>query len=358
MVARIRHAFLASDLGEPVTRFLFADRPKLVNRGVSSVQRVLKHHPAMEQFHTVSNPKPEIEIHRLSNSGEALQIDFSVLQAILQGVPRSYPFGAVAIHLHAPAFGEALRGLPKSGDSLPGVLITDNWWIKGRQRALSIYTVVEASASDQKLPPDPEPVARLLKACGKPRKTIQIPTLAPGGGLTVSIPAENIRAVNQVVADFRVRTRELVERAAMPHDLPPPAAIPPETVGLPAGPRKPALDAAFKPMGYACCGGSGEFHLTRRTAGNLIAEVFLDVGTWSHDVSASFLVKGAGFKASLGIPVLPGDFPSRQYPIGDAGQWRKIVENLAAMVRELERSFVPAVERAAGPSPAWHEPSV
>jgi hypothetical protein len=42
-------------------------------------------------------------------------------------------------------------------------------------------------------------------------------------------------------------------------------------------------------------------------------------------------------------------------PIGDAEQWQKIVENLAAMVRELERSFEPAVEQAAGPSPAWYE---
>ncbi len=46
-----------------------------------------------------------------------------------------------------------------------------------------------------------------------------------------------------------------------------------------------------------------------------------------------------------------------QYPTGDAVQWQKIVENLAAMVRELDRSFVPEIEQAAGPSPAWYQPA-
>jgi hypothetical protein len=94
-------------------------------------------------------------------------------------------------------------------------------------------------------------------------------------------------------------------------------------------------------MGYACRGGSGEFHLNRRTSGNLTVELYLDVGTWSHQVSAAFIVQGAGFKASLGIPVSPQEAPHGQYPIGDAAQWQKIVENLAAMVRELDRSLVP-----------------
>jgi len=121
-----------------------------------------------------------------------------------------------------------------------------------------------------------------------------------------------------------------------------------------AGPRKPALEAAFKPMGYSCRGGSGTFHLTRRTEQNLTLELYLDVGTWSHLVSAAYFIKGAGFQASMALPLAPEVFG--QYPIGDAERWQKIVENLAAMVRELERSFVPAVEEAAGPSPAWYVP--
>jgi hypothetical protein len=109
-------------------------------------------------------------------------------------------------------------------------------------------------------------------------------------------------------------------------------------------------------MGYGCRGGSGQFHLTRRTSGNLTVELYLDVGTWSHAVSAIFMVQGAGFKASLTIPVTPLDGPG-QYPIGDAFQWQRIVENLAAMVRELDRGFVPEIEQAAGPTPAWYQPT-
>jgi hypothetical protein len=67
--------------------------------------------------------------------------------------------------------------------------------------------------------------------------------------------------------------------------------------------------------------------------------------------------KGAGFKASFPMPVATQDVAGGQYPIGDAAQWQKIVENLAAMVRELDRSFVAEIEHAAGPSPAWYQPS-
>ena len=96
--------------------------------------------------------------------------------------------------------------------------------------------------------------------------------------------------------------------------------------------------------------------MTRRTSGNLTVELYLDVGTWSHAVSAIFLAQGAGFKASLTIPVTALDGPG-QYPIGDAFQWQKIVENLAALVRELDRSFVPEIEQAAGPTPLWYQPT-
>ncbi|HEY2472043.1 MAG TPA: hypothetical protein VGI45_29930 [Terracidiphilus sp.] len=159
-----------------------------------------------------------------------------------------------------------------------------------------------------------------------------------------------MKAVN---ADYRARIEEIAAAAMMPHQLPPMPDAMAQNLGVLAGQRKPALDSAFKSMGYSCTGGSGEFHLTRRTEGNLTVELYLDVGTWSHMVSGNFSVHGAGFRASLGIPVGPGILG--QYPIGDAAQWQKIVENLAAMVRELDRSFVPAIEEAAGPSPAWFE---
>ena len=300
------------------------------------------------------------ETRQLSNAATGEQADYAMIDTIMAGVPRSYPFAGAWIHFHAPVFGEALRGLPKLGKSLPGIVITDNWWVTGRKRALSAYTVFEVEEAAKKLPPHPEAVAAVIKACGKTRGTVQVPILAAGGRATVpSIPAASVEAVNAIVAAYRARLSEIVAKAEMPHDLAAPTAEMRErNLGIVAGPLKPALDAVFKPMAYSCRGGgAGELHVTRRTVGNLTVELYLDVGTWSHDVSAVFQVQGAGFRASFAIPVTARDVSCSQYPIGDAAQWQRIVENLAAMVRELDRSFVPDVEAAAGPTPAWYQPA-
>lgn len=353
MLGRVRQAFLDAGLGDPTLRFTFTDAPG--RNGVSSIDRVLKRFPAMNQFLVeIQIPGGRVGGHMLSNARSGEPVDWVAIESVAAGVPRSFPFQAVGLHLYEPAFGERLVGLPAIGHSYPGILISDSWWVSGRQRSLSAYTVVDAEESAKKLPPNPPAVDAVIKACGKAKKTVQIPILAPGGGLTLSIPPANLDAVKAVNADFRARIDEIVAAAAMPHILPPTVEALKSNIGVLAGPRKPALEAAFKPMGYSCTGGSGEFHLKRRTNANLIVELSLDVGTWSHMVTASFLVHGAGFRASLGIPVAPGIFG--QYPIGDADQWHKIVENLAAIVRELDRSFVPAIEQAAGPSPAWYEP--
>jgi hypothetical protein len=353
MLGRIRQTFLDAGLPEPAIRFTLVDSS--LKKG-APIDRVLKRYPEMKRFLTMTALIPgSSESRTLSNSATGEAVEYSTLQAIAAGVPRTYPFSGVWLHFHAPVFGERLIGLPKLGHSLPGVIVTDNWWVTGRQRALSVYTVLEADLADKKLPPNPAPVDAVIKACGKVRQTAQVPILAPGGGLVGSIPPANAEAVKAIVADYRARIKEVVDRAQLPHNLPPASDIRLQNPAVMAGPRKPALQAAFKPMGYGCRGGSGEFHLTRRTLGNLTVELSLDVGTWSHEVSALFLVQGAGFNASLGIPVSPQH--TGQYPIGDAAQWQKIVENLAAMVRQLDRSFVPEIEQAAGPSPAWYQPA-
>jgi hypothetical protein len=116
------------------------------------------------------------------------------------------------------------------------------------------------------------------------------------------------------------------------------------------------LERVFKPMGYTCRGESGTFTLRRRTAANLTVELHLDVGTWSHGVIAMLRVWGLGFKGLLSIPVSANALVHAQYPIGDADRWQKIVENLGAMVRELDRSLVPEIEAAVDPSPEWYQP--
>ena len=164
------------------------------------------------------------------------------------------------------------------------------------------------------------------------------------------------QAVKPVVLDYRARIAEIVKRAHLPHDLPSAGEALQTRPGLTAGPRKPALERAFKPMGYSCQGGSGSFTLRRRTAANLTVELYIDVGTWSHFVLPMFRVLGVGFKASLMLPVTEQAAVGSQYAVGSAEQWQKVVENLGALVKELDCTFVPDIERVVGPTPEWYRP--
>ena len=168
---------------------------------------------------------------------------------------------------------------------------------------------------------------------------------------------EAAHAVRAFVQDYRARFDEILDRAALLHDLPPAhEAMKSTPLGVTSGPKKPVLVRAFKPLGYDCRGGSGTFTLRRRTPGNLTVVISLDVGTWSHSLTAAFRVQGLGFQAVLPLPVSRRAAGGGQYPIGDAARWQQIVDNLAALVTEFDRSFVPAVEAASGPTPEWYHP--
>jgi hypothetical protein len=80
------------------------------------------------------------------------------------------------------------------------------------------------------------------------------------------------------------------------------------------------------------------------------------VGTWNKSLLARFTVKGVGFSARLPLPVSKRALEGGQYRIGDATHWQKRVDNMAAIVAELDRTFVPAIEAAAGPAPEWFTP--
>ena len=68
------------------------------------------------------------------------------------------------------------------------------------------------------------------------------------------------------------------------------------------------------------------------------------------------LIEGIGFKASMMLLVSRRAVLGGQYPIGGPERWQKIVDNLAALVAELDRTFVPAIEAISGPSPDWYKP--
>src|SRR5262249_2409901 len=258
--------------------------------------RVLKRYPDLQRFEStsslVSGTPP---VRRISNraespaAGEA--IAFSILLSIAAGVPRSFPFHNLTIHFCAPAFGISLPGAGQFGSMPPGVIVGDSWWVNGRVRSVSAVSSAEVEADGKALPRPDDRVAKVLVACGKVQSTAQLPLAERQTPEENPRPAtashEVARAVHEVVLGYRSRLAEVLERAALPHDLPHPLdALKILSFGEKTGPRKPALVRAFKPMGYDCRGGSGTFTLRRRTPSNLTVEISLDVGTWSQSLTA------------------------------------------------------------------------
>jgi hypothetical protein len=363
LLERIHAAFLASGLGEPSMFFTFSDPP--LPGAFSTIDRLLKKYPDFARFTGEQSGIPNVPpIRQVSNRpgspGAGASVPFSTLLAIAAGIPKSLPFHGVSIHFHSKAFGVQFP-LGNLAPIDPGVMVTDSWWVNGRDRGMRALTSVDADPAGKKLPPLPEHVATVLAACGKIKKTVQVPLAA---GESPAAPAQFARlsqdvaqAVSEVIQDYKARLAEVVERAAPPHDLAPALeALQNTSFAETTGPKKPVLVRAFKPMGYDCQAERGTFTLRRRTAGNLTVEIHLDVGTWSKSLSGSFTVKGIGFSARLRLPVSKRALEGMQYRIGDAGHWQKLVDNMAAIVAELDRTFVPAIEAAAGPAPEWFTP--
>ncbi|HEY2446397.1 MAG TPA: hypothetical protein VGI20_11740 [Rhizomicrobium sp.] len=403
MLERVHAGFVASGLGEPRISFALSDPPgtaetSLVSaalgiKRVSSVERVQKRWPELKGFvhERKAASAGQFSGRVISNAKDGKAVDFAILREIARGVPKSFPFHGARFHFSVPGFSEGpefpavpdrqtLSTLMRAGVDIgaghptsPGVSVQDFWWVNGRQRSLSAMRIVEADPAAKKLAPLPPAVASVFAACGKVRKTIQLPTMfspqapqapQPPDAATISPSSATGEAVRSIVRAWRARIGEYVER--LPHDLPhqPDAA---ETTSA-SGPRKPALVHAFAPMGYDCRGETGTFILSRRTAGNLTVRLSLDVGTWSNSLMAFFkvegLVDGKAFKATLNLPasrhaargIVHGQELCGQFPIGGPERWSKIVDNLAALVAMLDKSFVPEIETAAGPAPEWYRP--
>src|SRR5262249_21923492 len=157
--------------------------------------------------------------------------------------------------------------LAQSPEMMCGILVSDRWWVNGRNRSLSACTLVEADPASKKLPSTPAAVAAGLAPFGKTKRAGQGPlrsangeAAAPGlvhdpvpgvrtpmGVMIASANPEAARTVQAIMADYRARLPEIVERAALPHLLPAPGAEAYHNVapGVTAGPKKPALDRVF-----------------------------------------------------------------------------------------------------------------
>jgi hypothetical protein len=375
MMDRVHQGFVDAGL-EPVIHFNFADGGIV---SFSSVDRVLKRHPELERFVTSASPAPMLNIpgaRRLSNGplspGANEVVPYPTLQFIAAGVPRAYPFHHISIHFYTPEFGDAVPTATIAPGMLCGVLISDSWWVNARQRSLTACRMAEVELAAKKVPEPSGALATVFAACGKAKKTIQAPlpgalgsgpvpgVRLPSGAIIPSAKPELVVAVKAIAVKYRDSIAEVVALAGLPHDLPDHAEMSRLSQGVKSGPRKPALERVFKPMGYRVSGGtgssSGSFTLRRKTAANSTLELSLDTGTWFPAVLAIFMIYGLGWKATLTLPPTQKAVAGGQYMIGDAENWQKIVDNLGALVAHLERTFVPEVEAVAGSSPEWYQP--
>lgn len=331
---------------------------------VSAVERAVKKYPHLAPFERSSSPAGAfLPAARRLAFGEADDdvVRLADVLSLADGVPRSLPFHVVNVLFGHTAFGE-----PEFAAGLappPGIAIVDSWWVNKRNRGLTALYAVDGDAAAKVLPDPPAPVAQVLAGLGKPKRKGQF--VPPAGRLRLAAArqmagaaeiagASAFTAITPIVAKYRAEMRALIERLALPHDLPPEVEAAPANAGA-SGPLKPALVQAFTPRGFDCRGESGMFTLRRRTPTNLVVDLELDVGTWSRSVTAMFHVHGPGFKATI-MPPVTARSSRGQYPIGDTGNWECIVANLAAIVDELSKTFVPEIEAAVGPAPAWFEP--
>jgi hypothetical protein len=375
VLERIHSAFRQSGEPDPQIRFVFADSG-LPGR-VSSVDRVLKRFPEMERFHsTVDGILGQPAFRQLSNqagtTAENEVVDFPTLLGIAEGVPKSFPFHSIAIRFSGPCLGALPPGFkpplaaPAQGvDS--GILVGDAWWIDGRSRSLQALAILEVPATGKKLPPLPAAVQTIFAACGKTQKVNQValgdssavsttPGAAPSASAPPSPTPDNLQKIAALARDYRTRMPAILESNPLPHPLPPLAEALKANLGQNPGEKKPPLVAVFQPLGFRIRGGSGVFTLRRKTPTNLTVELTIDVGTWSNLATARYSVLGPGFSAGVPLPIAASAVGAPQYPIGDAAQWAKIVDNLATLTQALDATLLPEVEALAGPVPEWFEP--
>jgi hypothetical protein len=353
---------------EPLIEFAFTDAwresESSASRGISSIERVLKRFSELKRFQTsIRMPHSGYVAHQLTNkiyTSENLQsIEFETHQAIAKGVPKSFPFHEYSITLHSKIFGEG-RAYILGSLQCSGLRIEDSWSISGRRRALTLFTIVEVGRDSAAMPRSEETVARILSLCGKVRKTTHIPLEAAGIGelRPASLSQEKRNAVDRIFSDAEANIAGIIDRAQLPYDLPSPKDILNDEVpNNILGPLKPSLASAFRPLGYSCLGASGTFFLRRKTSSNITVELNIDVGTWYRAASVFFKMEGLGFCNQLTLPVTKSAVGKHQYKFNDLRRWQQIVDNLAALTKELDLTFVPQVENIAGPSPDWFLPS-
>ncbi|MDH3223779.1 MAG: hypothetical protein OEO23_08685 [Gemmatimonadota bacterium] len=359
MLRRILVAFEEAGL-TPAVHASFSDSP--VPGGVSAVQRALKKYPDLDAFYVEEPWLPASPAVPTIRSGEGGTLPTKRILDVADGMPRSLPFNQATVTFSHEGFGFL-------GDSslplapIPGIVAGDSWWVNGRNRSLSAMHVVDGDPGSKALPEPGVEVGAVLSRLGKPKKSshLALPEAQgpPGeipsqstGAKSVDVPPGTGSRIREIINRYRTSMSERVANLDLPHQLRP---RPGGSLGG-SGPSKPGLVSAFRPLGYDCRGDSGVFTLRQRAPNGLVRDVVVDVGSWSRMVTAFYRIQGPGITASVPLPVTKGNDVALQYPMGDEESWQRITENLAAIVAELDRTLLPEMEAATGPTPEWFDP--
>lgn len=342
-VERVHGAFAASEFGAPSVEFFFS--AGAWNAPDTGVDHLMEKYPELRRFFYVVPGPPDTPGSRvLSNAprspsparGEAAE--FATLFAAAAGVRKPFRLDAASFRF---------RPRESDGDaSAPtiDVIVSESRFVDRWDTMLMALVYLDGDPDDKRLSPPPA-IAGILAALGNaPRRSQKPAHRRPTG--------EEIGAAIAVHRDYQSRLGEIVDRAQLPHDLP--ASEPVRAGGLSdrAG-QKAMLRRAFGPLGYDCTFSRNDYMLRRRKRGNVVVVLRLDVGWEGRTLSIHYVVSFSAQVLPLHLPVSKRAIAQAEgeYGIRDDAHWQEIVDNLAALVAELDRTFVPAIEAAIHPWP-------
>lgn len=300
----------------------------------TALERFFKRYPqhrGLEQTVTIPGIIP-YQLQSLSANQDTFP--FALLCEVADGIPRSYPFPIAITNFTSNSSNPATITVALYSGAL------------GRKATLTASYQTQIPDNAKAPAPPPSDLAPLFELLGKPAKSSRAP---------VEATPIDPRPLIEIIQTYRRRMLDISHEANLPHQLPPlQEAL---TVRAEPHPLKPTLVARFEPLGFSCKGGSGIFNLRRKTPGNHVIGLMLDVGTYSRLLTAQFEFFTLGYRAVIPLPVAAGTNPP-QYPIGSPEQWAKLVDNLATLLLWLEPTLIRELEAAAPPAPSWFDAPV
>ena len=359
-------------------RFFFSD--KVMSR-TSAIERLLKQYlelaPYAIEEYSLSGEKVRIlsnldERWAQSNPrGATGYIDTDLLAKIADGIPNPYHLmysnfmfekipwvlGGSIEPMPGKSGGRKWSGLfpevclPCLDTPFPGVVLKSKWWTSRRQISLHATIYVESPGLDCISPPASSILTMgYLKQLGKIHLEGMVFGLDDDEWQMIT---EATDKANRISEECRTHLPEILGKLQLPHILP---GDPGRWEGSwLTSPHKEVLVSVFKPRQYryqSKLSGQGVFILSKHTPNHNRLSLLFDVGSISHLCSSRIAINGPGWSSGIDLIVTP-DQKHSQYPIGGGDSWNCIVQNVAVLVDNLEKEYVPQIETLFPRTPKW-----